>query len=257
MFGVSGISDDMRTLLASDDPSAKRMPSPCLSTVSVANWDRIAAALGGLDALVFTAGIGEHAAEIRRRVCEEAAWLGVDLDRSGKRRRRPNDHRQRQPDLGLGHSDRRRSDDCAPCLDAVKNRRGTRPLDPHTRSNGSSNSKCTDEPAKDLSLLSVPAFWPMAMATTMLEEGTELYAKNLKFVEEEIKIHDDLRPTLATPNQVRLDLRTMVLRDYGKPGGIPTLVDAPHAGHTAMIADYHEGQSLVRLCWPTASAMWH
>ena len=97
----------------------------------------------------------------------------------------------------------------------------------------------------DMSLLSVPAFWPMAMATAMLEEGTELYAKNLKFVEEEIKIHDELRPTLATPNQVRLDLRTMVLRDYGKPGGIPTLVDAPHAGHTAMIADYQKGQSLV------------
>ncbi len=95
----------------------------------------------------------------------------------------------------------------------------------------------------------------MAMATAMLKEGTELYAKNLKFVEEEIKIHDELRPTLATPNQVRLDLRTMVLRDYGKPGGIPTLVDAPHAGHTAMIADYHKGQSLVRRCWPTALAM--
>ena len=37
----------------------------------------------------------------------------------------------------------------------------------------------------------------------------------------------------------------MLLRDYGKPGGIPTLVDAPHAGHTAMIADYHKGQSLI------------
>ena len=97
----------------------------------------------------------------------------------------------------------------------------------------------------DLSLLSVPAFWPMAMATAMFEQGAKLYAKNLKFVEEEIKIHDELRPTLATPNQVRLDLRTMVLRDYGKPAGIPTLIDAPHAGHTAMIADYHKGQSLV------------
>ena len=97
----------------------------------------------------------------------------------------------------------------------------------------------------NLSLLSVPAFWPMAMATAMFEEGTELYAKNLKFVDEEIKIHDELRPTLATPNQVRLDLRTMVLRDYGKPSGIPTLVDAPHAGHTAMVADYHKGQSLI------------
>src|SRR5665213_608024 len=95
----------------------------------------------------------------------------------------------------------------------------------------------------DLSLLSVPAFWPMAMATAMLEKGAALYAKNVKFVEEEIKIQDDLRPTLATPNQVRLDLRTMVLRDYGKPGGIPALVNAPHAGHTAMIADYYKGQS--------------
>ncbi|MFY9831141.1 MAG: alpha/beta fold hydrolase, partial [Methylocystis sp.] len=97
-----------------------------------------------------------------------------------------------------------------------------------------------------LSLPSVPAFWPMAMAMTMLEDGAELYAKNLKFAEEEIKIHDESRPILATSNQARLDLRTMVLRDYGKPGGIPTLVDAPHAGHTAVIADYHTGQSLVQ-----------
>lgn len=99
--------------------------------------------------------------------------------------------------------------------------------------------------ADDLALMSVPAFWPMAMAASMMEEGVELYAKNLKFVEEEIRIHEHLRPKLATPNKVRLDLRTMVLRDYGKPGGIPTLVDAPHAGHTAMIADYHKGQSLI------------
>jgi poly(3-hydroxyalkanoate) synthetase len=97
----------------------------------------------------------------------------------------------------------------------------------------------------DFSLTSVPAFWPMAMAASLMEQGAELYAKNLKFAEEEIKIHDELRPTLATPNTVRLDLRTMLLRDYGKPGGVPTLVDAPHAGHTAMIADYHKGQSLI------------
>jgi poly(3-hydroxyalkanoate) synthetase len=85
----------------------------------------------------------------------------------------------------------------------------------------------------------------MAMAASLMESGAELYAKNLKFVDEEIKIHDDLRPTLATPNTIRLDLRTMLLRDYGKPGGIPALVDAPHAGHTAVIADYHKGQSLI------------
>jgi polyhydroxyalkanoate depolymerase len=92
---------------------------------------------------------------------------------------------------------------------------------------------------------SVPAFWPMAMAASLAEQGAELYARNLKFVEEEIKIHDELRPNLATANTVRLDLRTMKLRDDGELGGIPTLIDAPYAGHTAMIADYHKGQSLV------------
>lgn len=91
----------------------------------------------------------------------------------------------------------------------------------------------------------IPAFWPMAMAAALTKTGAELYARNLKFVEEEIRIRSELRPSLATPNTVRLDLRTMRLRDYGRPGGIPTLVDAPYAGHTAMIADYCKGQSLV------------
>lgn len=99
--------------------------------------------------------------------------------------------------------------------------------------------------SSEFALASVPAFWPIAMAAALVEEGAELYAHNLKFAEEEIKIHDELRPNLATENRVRLDLRTMKLREYGEPGGIPTLVDAPHAGHTAMIADYHKGQSLV------------
>jgi poly(3-hydroxyalkanoate) synthetase len=98
---------------------------------------------------------------------------------------------------------------------------------------------------EELSLASVPAFWPLAMAATLAEQGAELYAKDLKFVEEEIKIYDELRPKLATSNQVRLELRTMALRDYGKPSGVPTLVDAPYAGHTAVIADYHKGQSLI------------
>lgn len=44
----------------------------------------------------------------------------------------------------------------------------------------------------EFSLTSVPAFWPMAMAAALAEEGTELYAKNLKFIEEEMKIHDHL-----------------------------------------------------------------
>jgi acetate kinase len=49
---------------------------------SGANSGSLAAALGGLDALVFTAGIGEHAAKIRERVCLDAAWLGIQLDAS-------------------------------------------------------------------------------------------------------------------------------------------------------------------------------
>ena len=81
LLGVSGLSDDMRTLLASDDPLAKDAVD-----LFVYRFGRelgsMAAALGGIDALVFTAGIGEHAAEIRRRVCDDAAWLGVDLDQS-------------------------------------------------------------------------------------------------------------------------------------------------------------------------------
>jgi polyhydroxyalkanoate depolymerase len=99
--------------------------------------------------------------------------------------------------------------------------------------------------SSELALLSVPMFWPMAMATAMAEEGTELYAKNVAFADEEIKIHGVLRPKLATPNVVRLDLRTMALRDYGEARGIPTLVDAPYAGHSAMIADFQKGQSLI------------
>ncbi|QCB48844.1 alpha/beta fold hydrolase [Hydrogenophaga sp. PAMC20947] len=86
----------------------------------------------------------------------------------------------------------------------------------------------------------------MAMASALMQQGSALYAKNLHFVEEEILIHSHQRPELATPHRTRLDLRTMVLREYGTPGqGIPTVVDAPHAGHTASIADYHRGQSLV------------
>ncbi|MGA9091204.1 MAG: acetate/propionate family kinase [Bradyrhizobium sp.] len=79
LFGVSGISDDMRTLLASGDPSAEQAIALFVYRVG-RELGSMAASLGGIDALVFTAGIGEHAAEIRRRVCVDAAWLGLDLD---------------------------------------------------------------------------------------------------------------------------------------------------------------------------------
>lgn len=113
------------------------------------------------------------------------------------------------------------------------------PLDPHPLP-----AQAAPAPA-NFSALGVPAFWPVAMAATLVERGAELYARNVGFIDEEIKIHGELCPALATANEVRLDLRTMRLRDFGKPAGTPALVHAPYAGHTAMIADYQKGQSLI------------
>jgi acetate kinase len=79
LLGVSGISSDMRTLLASDDPSAKKAIELFVYRIG-RELGSLAAALGGLDALVFTGGIGEHSAEIRAQVCRQAAWLGLELD---------------------------------------------------------------------------------------------------------------------------------------------------------------------------------
>ena len=73
------IRSSLRVLLASDDPRAARAIDLFVYRIG-RELGSLAAALGGLDALIFTAGIGEHAAEIRRRVLEGARWLGVDLD---------------------------------------------------------------------------------------------------------------------------------------------------------------------------------
>ncbi len=79
LLGVSGISQDMRELLASDHPSAQEAVALFCYRIS-REIGSLAAALGGLDALVFTGGIGEHAAPVRAAVCAAAAWLGVTLD---------------------------------------------------------------------------------------------------------------------------------------------------------------------------------
>lgn len=79
LLGVSGVSSDMRTLLGSADPRAQMAVDLFVYRIS-RELGSLAAAMGGLDALVFTAGIGEHAAPIRERVCQSAAWLGVELD---------------------------------------------------------------------------------------------------------------------------------------------------------------------------------
>ena len=79
LLGVSGIDSDMRALLASPDPRAAEAVELFVYRI-VREMGALAASLGGLDAVVFTAGIGEHAAPVRGRVCEGAAWLGIDLD---------------------------------------------------------------------------------------------------------------------------------------------------------------------------------
>lgn len=79
LFGVSGISDDMQALLASGDARAAEAIDLFVYRIG-RELGSLAAALGGLDSVVFTAGIGEHAAEVRRRVLAEAAWLGLRLD---------------------------------------------------------------------------------------------------------------------------------------------------------------------------------
>lgn len=84
LLGVSGISSDMRTLLASDAETAREAVNLFVYRIG-REIGSMAAALGGLDALVFTAGIGEHATEIRARVCRDAAWLGIRLDEAANR----------------------------------------------------------------------------------------------------------------------------------------------------------------------------
>jgi acetate kinase len=79
LLGVSGISSDMRELLQSDHPHAREAIELFCYRIG-RELGSLAAALGGLDAVVFTAGIGEHAAPIRERVCRGASWLGLTLD---------------------------------------------------------------------------------------------------------------------------------------------------------------------------------
>jgi acetate kinase len=77
--GLSGISNDMRELLASDRPEAARAIDYFVYRATLAAGS-LAAAMGGLDALVFTGGIGENAAEIRARISSRLGWLGAELD---------------------------------------------------------------------------------------------------------------------------------------------------------------------------------
>lgn len=77
--GLSGVSNDARDLLASREPSAK-LALDYFVYHAGRQLGALAAVLGGLDGVVFTAGIGEHSPEIRARICNAAGWLGLALD---------------------------------------------------------------------------------------------------------------------------------------------------------------------------------
>jgi len=88
LLGVSGISSDMRELLGSADPRAQEAVDLFVYHIA-RETGALVSSLGGLDGLVFTAGIGENASEIRARACVRLAWLGVDIDAEANRRNDP------------------------------------------------------------------------------------------------------------------------------------------------------------------------
>jgi acetate kinase len=79
LLGISGISNDMRDLLASKDPAAK-LAVDYFVYQAAKQIGALAAALEGIDGLVFTAGIGENSPAIRQRICRASSWLGIELD---------------------------------------------------------------------------------------------------------------------------------------------------------------------------------
>jgi acetate kinase len=88
LLGISGISNDMRDLLENPAPEAK-LAVDYFVYRAAREIGSLAAVLGGVDALVFTAGIGENSAAIRERICEASSWLGIALDRSANAHKGP------------------------------------------------------------------------------------------------------------------------------------------------------------------------
>jgi polyhydroxyalkanoate depolymerase len=96
---------------------------------------------------------------------------------------------------------------------------------------------------------SVPWFWPFAAGIELATEGLSLFRDNLKYAAETYAFAAPPPPEWATKNDISLELHTLLLRDFSSATradrGIPVLIDAPYAGHSATIADYARGQSLV------------
>jgi acetate kinase len=86
LLGISGVSNDMRALQQSDDPRARDAIDYFVYRIAH-DLGALTASLGGLDALIFTAGVGENDAALRARVCRDAAWLGIEIDSEANERR--------------------------------------------------------------------------------------------------------------------------------------------------------------------------
>jgi acetate kinase len=87
LLGISGVSNDMRALQQSADPRARDAIDYFVYRIGQ-NLSALTASLGGLDALIFTAGIGENDAALRTRVCRQAAWLGIEINQEANERRK-------------------------------------------------------------------------------------------------------------------------------------------------------------------------
>jgi acetate kinase len=88
LLGISGISNDMRDLSGSSDPAARLAVDYFVYRVAK-EIGALAAVLGGVDGIVFTAGIGERSPAIRKRICEASAWLGLEIDRQANEHHGP------------------------------------------------------------------------------------------------------------------------------------------------------------------------
>ena len=140
LLGISGISNDMRDLLDSREPAAV-LAVDYFVYRAAKEIGALAAVLHGVDAIVFTAGIGENSAEIRRLIGEASAWLGVDLDPGANLAGGPRISHGRQPGVGVGDPHQRRTDDCpahrAPI--GIERRRGLAAADEGARHGNDGN----------------------------------------------------------------------------------------------------------------------
>ena len=121
LLGISGISNDMRDLLGRSEPEA-RLAVDYFVYRAAKEIGALTAALGGIDGLVFTAGIGENSPEIRRRISAGVSMVGYRSRRSSQYAASPKDFNFEQQDPGVGNSDERRVDDRSPHRRAFRTR---------------------------------------------------------------------------------------------------------------------------------------